>query len=339
VKLKRYDGNPILRPNPDVLWENICACNPGAWFDGHKVTLLYRAGPDTDEHPIFLGLAESSDGLNFKRLSDKPVFAPSENGFDAGCVEDPRIVKYGNVFFVTYAARMFYPGAYWRKTFALNQFNPPLPDASPRAARENLTRTGLAATENFRTWYRMGPITPATVDNRDVILFPEPVDDEYLMLHRPATWIGPEYGCAKPSIWLSYGQDLLSWREDHILAQPHFNWESAKIGGASPPIKTRHGWLVLYHGVDARHVYRVGAMVLDLEDPLKILGRTPEPILEPEMPYEKEGLVPNVVFPTGNVVINNELYVYYGGADQNCCLATAPLDKLVDSILAHPWNP
>jgi predicted GH43/DUF377 family glycosyl hydrolase len=336
MKLKRHKHNPIVAPVAKSTWENICTCNPAAWFDGRKVWLLYRGGPDTDRHPIYLGLAESNDGFTFRRVSDQPVFGPSDNGFDGGCIEDPRIVKFGDTYFVTYAARMFPPAAYWRKKFPLNAFNPPLPVDAPVAARENLTRSGLAATKDFRTWHRLGPITSADLDDRDVILFPERVNGQFVMLHRPSTWVGPDYGCERPSIWMSFSRDLLCWREEHLLAQPAFDWERGKIGGSTPPIKTEAGWLTLYHGVDENMVYRVGAMLLDAGDPTKIIGRTPQPILEPEAECERVGLVPNVVFPCGNVLIGDELFVYYGAADKYCCVATCRLKELIDYTLANP---
>ena len=186
VALKRYQHNPIVSPLAHSTWENICTCNPAAWYDGKKVWLLYRGGPDTDRHPVSFGLAVSEDGFRFQRVSDQPVFGPSDNGWDGGCIEDPRIVQFGDTYFVTYAARMFPPAAYWRKKFPLNAFNPPLPMEAPVAARENLTRSGLAATKDFRTWHRLGPLTAANVDDRDVILFPEQVGGEYVMLHRRA---------------------------------------------------------------------------------------------------------------------------------------------------------
>ena len=141
VTLKRYQRNPILSPLAHSAWENICTCNPAAWYDGKKVWLLYRGGPDTEQHPVSLGLAESEDGFHFRRVSDQPVFGPSEDGWDGGCIEDPRIVQFGDTYFVTYAARMFPPAAYWRKKFPLNAFNPSLPEEAPIAARENLAVT------------------------------------------------------------------------------------------------------------------------------------------------------------------------------------------------------
>lgn len=337
MKLTRFDGNPILRPIPASRWENACTCNPTAWYDGRKVRLLYRAGPDDRVHPIYLGLAESTDGLRFRRVGKAPLFGPSADGWDAGCIEDPRIVRIDGLFLLTYAARMAPPGPYW-KGVPLNAHIPAWlkTDSAPAAAKWNLTRSGLAVSRDLRHWRRLGPITGAAVDDRDAILFPERIGTRFALLHRPATWTGPDYGCDKPSIWISTSDDLLNWREERILAQPAFDWESRKIGGSTPPIRTKRGWLTLYHGVDEASVYRVGAMMLDLENPLKILGRSREPILEPETDEERNGLVRNVVFPCGNIVKDGTLFVYYGGADTVCCVATAELDELVDHVMSSP---
>ena len=171
MKLTRYEKNPIISPTPGSDWADFCTCNPAAWYDGEQVHLLYRAAPKSDEHPIYFGYATSRDGVHFESVGDGPVFGPAPGHFDGGCVEDPRLIKFGDTYFVTYAARMFYPGAYWTG-MALNHYNPPMPEEAPLAVRENLTRTGLAATKDFKEWYRLGPITAADVDNRDVILFP-----------------------------------------------------------------------------------------------------------------------------------------------------------------------
>ncbi len=335
MKLKRHKANPILVPNPDSPWESACVCNPAVWYENGKFTLLYRAGPDDDVHPIFLGLAESDDGFTFRRISDTPVFGPSANGFDGGCIEDPRLIKFGDTFYLTYAARIAPPGPYWKRTMPLNHYIPAFlkNGQSPNAAKWNLTRSGIAVTSDLRNWIRLGPVTDARYDDRDAILFPEKIGQRFAMLHRPSAWTGPEYGCERPSIWLSLSDDLLHWSEEHLLAQPQYEWESEKIGGSTPPIRTNRGWLVLYHGVDAKSIYRTGAMMLDLEDPRRILGRARNPILEPEADYEKKGLVDNVVFPCGNVVVDGTLYVYYGGADTVCCVATCALDELVDYVL------
>ena len=114
--------------------------------------------------------------------------------------------------------------------------------------------------------------------------------------------------------------------------KPKWKWEERKVGIGPPPIRTDAGWLVIYHGVDSNTVYRAGAALLDLENPRRVIARTPEPILEPEEPYEKVGVVPNVVFPEGAVVTDGQLRVYYGGADRVCCLATVPLKLLMESL-------
>lgn len=337
MKIERYANNPILAPIPTSDWESVSVCNPGVWHDGDKFYLLYRAGPDTDLHPVYLGLAESEDGLHFTRVSDRPVFGPSENGFDGGCIEDPRIIRFGDTYFVTYAARMFPPGAYW-KQLPLNGNNPDMPPEAPFAVRYNITRSALAATKDFKTWHRLGPITPPNVDDRDAIIFPEKVGDQFVMLHRPGPWVGPEYGCEKPSIWISFSDDLLTWEHSEVLASPMFDWEAHKIGGNAPPIKTEKGWLLLHHGVNESMSYRVGAMLLDLDNPRKVLARTPEPVMEPTERYECEGIVKNVVFPCGTVVKDGILYIYYGGADTCCCAATVPLKEFIDFVAAYPVN-
>jgi predicted GH43/DUF377 family glycosyl hydrolase len=174
------------------------------------------------------------------------------------------------------------------------------------------------------------------VDDRDVILFPEKVDGNYWIFRRPAEWCGAGYPCEKPSMWICKSKRIDRWEGGELFARSEFDWEFKKIGGSTPPIRTDEGWLVLYHGVDRDHVYRTGAMITDLENPARIIARYPYPILEPSEPCELTGIVPNVVFPTANVVLDDELFVYYGGGDKVCCVATIKLDKLVDAVLKHP---
>ena len=114
MKLRKHKHNPILEPNEQNHWESFAVCNPGAWYEKGKFYLLYRAAGKDDDHRISFGLAVSEDGFNFQRISDRPVFKPSPDGPDAGAVEDPRIVKFGTDFYVTYAARPYPPGQYWK---------------------------------------------------------------------------------------------------------------------------------------------------------------------------------------------------------------------------------
>lgn len=337
MRLQRYEGNPILSPNPDNKWENIVATNPGAWYDEATGTiyLLYRAAGDDPEHKIYLGLATSKDGYNFERVSDQPVFGPSDNGFDGGCVEDPRIVKFDDYYYITYATRPFPPGQYWISPEERTYSPLECPPDFPKCMRQNDTITGLALTKDFKTYLRAGRLTNPMVDDRDVILFPEKINGKYAMMHRPMTWVGEEYGTEHPAMWVSMGDDLLNFQDSQILAKSKYDWER-KIGGNTPPIKTEHGWLTLYHAVGDDYHYRLGAMLLDLENPAKLLHRTSDWLIQPEEYYELEGYYNGVIFPCGKVVIDDTLFIYYGGADKYVGLATCPLQELLDYLLSCP---
>jgi len=331
MKLQKYEHNPIISPNQKNYWENLCTCNPGAWYEDGKFYLLYRAAGDDEEHKIYLGLAESQDGFNFVRVSDEPVLSPSIDGPDAGCVEDPRIVKFDDYYFITYAYRPFPPGQYWKfGPDEVLQYD--CPDSAPLVLKNNITNSGLLMSKDLRSFRRLGRITKSSLDNRDVILFPEKVNGKFVMLHRPKEWIGDKYGCEYPSIWISYSDDLLEWDNDTLLIKAEEEWEK-KIGGSTPPLKTEEGWLTLYHGVDDKGIYRVGVLLLDLENPSKVIARSPHYIMEPEFDYEFEGFYKGCVFPTGNVIVGDTLYVYYGGADKYCCVATCSVKELIDYVL------
>ncbi|HAC40961.1 MAG TPA: glycosidase [Rikenellaceae bacterium] len=332
MKLHKYQGNPILSPLDDSPWENLVTCNPGVIYDGGTFYMLYRAAGDDEDHVIRFGLATSTDGFHFTRVSREPVFGPSEDGPDSGCVEDPRIVKLGDTFYITYAYRPYAPGRYW--TFPHDVVRLPACDGfAPKAWAKSLGNTGLAMTKDFRSFRRLGRLTSPVLDDRDVILFPEKVGGKFVMLHRPKDWVGASYGVSEPSIWIKFSDDLLAWEDKPstllLTGRPN-SWEE-KIGGSTPPILTDEGWLMLYHGVADGGLaqYSVGALLLKADDPTVVLSRTPEPILEPELPYETQGFYNGCVFPTGNVVVDGTLYVYYGAADKHVGVATCKLDELL----------
>lgn len=338
MKLKKFEGNPILAPFPGNEWESLVTCNPGVYYDNGTFYMLYRAAGNDTEHVIRLGLATSKDGFHFERQSDKPVFAPSLDGPDAGCVEDPRIVKFDNEYYITYAYRPVPPGRYWK--FAHDEVSVPACGRyAPAAIVKNLGNTGLAVTKDFKDFRRLGRLTSPVLDDRDVILFPEKINEQFVMLHRPKQYIGKEYGVDYPSIWVKFSDDILNWENKKsylLLSGQEGTWEE-KIGGSTPPLKTEKGWLVLYHGVEhgGRGYYRVGAMLLDLNNPLKIISKTKRFILEPEMVFETQGYYNGCVFPTGNVIVNDTLFVYYGGADKYVCVATCSISELLSFLLTE----
>ncbi|OQA02872.1 MAG: Beta-1,4-mannooligosaccharide phosphorylase [bacterium ADurb.Bin400] len=175
----------------------------------------------------------------------------------------------------------------------------------------------MISTKDFSTYHRQGVVIHS-VDSKDAALFPEMIDGQYVILHR---------------IWIAYSQDLENWYDHRILLKTRKNsWDSGKIGAGSPPIKTEHGWLLFYHGTDHQNIYRLGIILLDLDDPTKVLYRSEEPVLEPEKPYEKEGLVPNVVFTCGVVEKDDKFFVYYGAADRCIGVATIERERLFYEI-------
>jgi len=238
-----------------------------------------------------IGYAVSSNGYEFFRL-DKPVFTPMGILESKGC-EDPRLVSLEGKFYMTYTA-------YSMKG----------------------VRVSLASTRNFIQWERYGVVLP-DMENKDAVLFPEKIGGKYVMLHRPMD--------PPRSIWIAYSNDLVRWGDfKKVMAPIEGKWDGVGIGSASPPVRTEKGWLLIYHGIDKDGVYRLGAALLDLEDPSRVIGRYPEPILEPEEDYELRGEVREVVFGCGICEVEEKYFIYYGAADKVICGATAEKRELLN---------
>lgn len=335
--LRRYGDTPVLSPR-DGRWDAVSVFNPGAIYVGDEVHMVYRAVTDLRPYVSRFGLAVSSDGYRFERAEDAPVYAPQAE-FEVGGVEDARITRDGKEFLVTYAAVTVVPGPAYEEVDFFNRARLDPYIDRPGQPPMGPSYTGLLRSKDLRSFTFEGLLTPAEIDDRDGILFPEKIDGKYVMMHRPTAWVGEEFGCQAPSIWLAYSEDLKTWDygqgDEYLLMQPQpgQDWEAGKIGGGPPPIKTSAGWLVIYHGVDTRHVYRVGAALLDLDEPRKVLGRTETFLMEPELEWEKVGVIPNVVFPTAALwKPGREVLIYYGGADRVVGLATADMDALLDHL-------
>jgi predicted GH43/DUF377 family glycosyl hydrolase len=191
----------------------------------------------------------------------------------------------------------------------------------------------LASTEDFVHFRKYGLVGPERND-KDCVIFPERIDGKIALLHRLESKVQIAYFESFQSLSESreFWNDYLEYFNDYEVMRSKFSWEERKVGIGPPPIKTERGWLVIYHGVSIEHIYRAGAILLDLDKPTKILARTSEPILEPETEFEKHGVVPNVVFPDGAVIRGEELLIYYGGADRVCCVASAPIDEFLDEL-------
>lgn len=336
-QLHRHAANPILQPDPSRPWESMVATNPGAWHDvaTGEVVLLYRAAGDDSDHVVRLALARSRDGVHFTRDGNAPAAGPIPFTPDGGCLEDPRITKMGEWYFVTVAARPSPPGKYWDDEALANRPHKKFPAFFPIALRQNLTSTHLFLTQDFKTWIRAGRISDPSVDDRDVIIFPETVGGQWITLHRPMQWHGAGFPNQAPAIWIAATDDVLGWKQLKLLAKAEYDWE-LKVGANNPPLRTPHGWLQIYHAVGPDKHYRLGAMLLDLENPFRVTHRTRRPIYEPVAEWETKGLYNGVCFPCGHAVLNGIYHLYYGGGDVVCGLATAPLDELVECVLSQP---
>ena len=265
--------------------------------------------------------------LQLKRSKNNPILIPDQTSwwekkavFNCGILYDGKVIhmlyraigEYEN-----YVSRIGYASSSDGFTFARN--------------RESVLYPEL-------DYERLGIVTLPDSQDKDVVLFPRNVAESefqrYMLLHRPSAWVGPQYNTEKPSIWIAEGDSVTNYDKHSLLIKPEETWEALKIGAGVPPIKTEKGWLVIYHGVNENHVYSAGAILLDIKEPTKILGRTRTPILSPEEQYELKGDVNNVVFPTGACILDNMLFVYYGAADKVCCLATIELKEILDYLLS-----
>lgn len=317
-----------LKPSRED-FEVVGVFNPGAVQVGDRVLLLVRvAERPHEQRPGFLGLPRyDAQGLTIDWVSEselrstdprvvrcppdgrlrlrfvshlrmvrlregreveeisEPCFVP-QNEYEEFGVEDPRITPLGDTFYFTYVAVSRHGAA-----------------------------TALASTRDFQVFTRHGIIFPP--ENKDVVLFPQRIGGDYWALHRPL----PSMAFGTPSIWISRSSDLLQWGYHQHLLSSSFGWEGCRVGGGTPPLYTPEGWLVIYHGnrkvphKPGVGVYSAGVMLLDLEQPYRILRRSSKPILTPQTEFERHGFVPNVVFPTGIVDCGESVLVYYGAAD------------------------
>ncbi len=305
AKLTRAKENPILAPIKNHSWESKAVFNPAAIYLEGKTHLIYRAM--SEDNTSTMGYAVSSDGIHIDYRATEPVYKPSEpfeqklvpNG-NSGA-EDPRLTQIGEKIYMCYTA--------------FDGKNP------PRVALTWIKKGDFL--QQKWNWAKAVLISPPDEDDKDAFLFPEKVKGKYLIVHRSGD-----------DIDLGFSQTLdfdgKTWLEEYRWIAPRRGWwDSKKVGAAAPAIKTKDGWVMLYHGVSDDGIYRVGAVLLDLKNPVKVIGRTDNPIFEPETAYEKEGQVLNVVFPCGSVLMGDTLFVYYGGGDQVVGVATVKLDELI----------
>ena len=291
MKLTRIGDGPVLEPRKNVAWEKSAVLNAAATHADGKFHLFYRgvAHNPGARNRSCIGHAWSADGVHFER-AEEPILRNNTRPENTVGVEDPRIVRIGDTYHLCYVM--------WN---------------------EKQTNVGRATSPDLSKWTDHGVMFGHEFfgNNKNATLFPEKIDGRYALIHRPMgfSW-GGESGPL--DMWLSLSKDLKNWSGHRRLLRARrgeVDWEYSKIGLGAPPFKTKAGWLMIYHAVDRKMVYRLGLVLLDLEEPTKVLKRTDEPILQPEADWEVKGDVKNVVFTCGAVLLGTELWVYYGGAD------------------------
>lgn len=340
----RFSANPVLRPEdikPSVTGLRVeCLLNPGVFRFQGKIWLLLRVAerPEqkvgTTSFPVLEGgrlrirefsntdarlnlsdprvvnfdgadylttlshlrLASSNDGIHF--LED-PLFSPiiGEGEYESYGIEDCRVSKIGDNYMLTYTA------------------------VSP-----NGVAVGLRSTRDWRNFNHYGLIFPP--HNKDCALFEEQIGGNYFALHRPSS---PELG--GNYIWIAKSADFLHWGEHRCVARARPGmWDSVRIGAGGPPIRTEVGWLEIYHGADENNRYCLGALLLDLNKPWKVVSRSDTPIMEPVAQYERAGFLGNVIFSNGQIVDGDELTVYYGASDSVVCAAKFSITEILKHL-------
>jgi beta-1,4-mannooligosaccharide/beta-1,4-mannosyl-N-acetylglucosamine phosphorylase len=313
--LRRYVNNPLIRstdiPNiPPNIIDTTSVFNPGVIKFNDKILLMLRLQNRARE--TFFVMAESKDGIEFdianKIIEWEGLEKVKEKIYH---IYDPRITQLGKEYYIMFAMDI-----------------------------ESGCFLGLGRTTDFKKFEFLGIVSKE--DNRNGVLFPEKFDGKYLRLDRPninQLTDGPLTGS---EIWLSESDDLLEWQPvNKIISGRNHYWDEL-IGAGPPPVKTTKGWLCVYHGIAMHYqpIYQAGVMLLDLNDPSKVISRGRFNILEPRELYETVGQVPNVIFPTGIIVDNfdkngfakmeSEAKLYYGAADTVIGLATSTIEELIE---------
>jgi predicted GH43/DUF377 family glycosyl hydrolase len=292
----RMSDVPVIAPRGNG-WESAGTFNPATIMRGDKIVMLYRA--QDKQGTSRLGYAESADGMHFTRR-EEPVLSPTEEYEKDGGVEDPRLVRFGETYYLTYTG-------YNKKDAQLC----------------------LATSKDLIHWDRKGVIIPANKGNWNVkwtksgAIVPERIGGKYWMYFLGTSADNKDQG------GLAYSSDLLHWTEatqtPALPVRPgHFDSRVAEPGPA--PMLTPKGIVLIYNGADDKLVYRTGIAIFDRNDPRKLLWRSDEPVFSPEKEWEKTGQVPNVVFVEGMVEQKDRYLFYYGGADTYVGVAVAPIN-------------
>jgi len=342
---KRSSKNPILRPSdlrPSMKDMKIeCILNPGVFSYQNKTWLLIRVAetPEQQEGTVSFPIYNNEGDIEIL------TYSKSDKDLD---FTDPRIIQYKGVDYLTTLSHLklmcsengtdFYVPEDYPAIFGegkLESFGIEDCRVVQMEGEYNLTYTqvssygvgvGLIQTRDWMKYERRGMIF--SPHNKDCAIFNEKINGKYHALHRPSSpQLGGNY------IWIAESPDLLHWGNHKCVATTRPGmWDSARVGAGAAPIKTSEGWLEIYHGANSEHRYCLGALLLDLENPSKVISRSKEPIVEPTKEYELTGFFGNVVFTNGHLVDGDTIKMYYGASDEVICLAELSIKEILSTL-------
>lgn len=245
-----------------------------------------------------LRLVCSDDGVHFYEPDNFPIHIFGQGSLETFGIEDSRVSLIDGIYHLTYTQ-----------------------------VSENGVGVGLMRTRDWRHFSRDGMIIPP--HNKDCALFDEKIGNKFYCLHRPS---GIDLG--GNFIWIASSPDLLHWGGHKCIVRTRDKWwDSARVGAGAAPIRTKEGWLEIYHGANSEHRYCLGAVLLDLNDPSRVLARSHDPIFEPDAAYEQTGFFGNVVFTNGHVVEGDTITMYYGASDEVICGASLSVNQILSELL------
>jgi predicted GH43/DUF377 family glycosyl hydrolase len=329
----------VLKPTKES-FESRAVLNPAIYQDGKKVHMFYRAVNHRNES--CLGYALFDGPTKIQKRSKQP-FMNREFLYEEKGIEDPRIVKIGNTFYLTYVA---FDGKNAITALATSQdlihFQKQgviSPCITYDKAEDIFSHSSLKDQYAFfETFYKDKVAYDVLLWEKDIFLFPEKIKGKFALGHRILPEIQIMYFKNFSELTLNFWRKYLRNLGDHVLMEKRHWYESRNIGGGAPPIRTKAGWLLIYHGVEETNknkIYHAGAALLDLKNPQKIIGHLKNPLFSPVERYERKGEVSNVVFPTGTATFGQDLYIYYGAADKAIAVAKVNLKNLIKELLKN----
>ncbi|MFO7673357.1 MAG: pesticidal protein Cry7Aa [Lutibacter sp.] len=335
----------IILEKTDNHFENFGVLNPAIYQEDKTVHMFYRA--IRDDYFSSIGHCVLDGPLKVIKRGEEPVFFPKES-YEFKGVEDPRITKIEDTFYLSYAAcdgiNVFGALATSKDLFHWERKGIITPKLTFEEFAKLILPICRKISPDHRIFYmnflryRLKNLLKGKVYvwDKNVVFFPRKINGKYYFLHRLFPSIQIVHFNDFSELTKEFWKDYVSKLHKHIVMAPHYQHEDNRIGAGCPPIETEHGWLLIYYSAQNTPrglVYHVCAALFDLEDPSKLIARLKKPLFSPTEPYELEGHFSNMIYPTGAAIFDGELYVYYGTANNSIAAASINLKDLLDKLL------